>query len=152
YGKYAVGFNGVVLRAVDIVQGTAMDGGRYDTNATIRKREGKKADNQPPESPIGYRLALFGDLLINPPRKTSFCTGPSAAAFVAALTLILGGRPPQLSEEQKDAMRMQEGDVASGEYRRREDDVKFWGIWNGNDFGSYRALVDYSKMGKAVSP
>ncbi len=128
-----------VLQAIDIVQGHVPDGegGGYFTGVHAT----------PTESPIGYALSLFGRPLLKPTRKTSFCTGGSYAAFVEALNLIFGDAPPALTPEQADAMRMQEADGG-----RREDGVKFWGYWNADDMGSKFALVDYSGMGRIVSP
>lgn len=137
FKKYAVGFNDLVLKAIDATQAIVPDGGGYFM--------GPRAT--PPESPVGFSLALFGRHLLKPPRKTSFCTGASYAAFVEALNLIYGGRFPAMSEAQKEAMRMQEKDDG-----RRRDGVKFWGRWNADDFGVYYALIQYSGMGQVIEP
>jgi hypothetical protein len=137
FGKYATGFNLDVLRAVDAVQKTALDGGGYFT--------GVRAD--PPESPIGYPLALFGRPLLAPPRRTSYCSGASYAVLIEALNRIFGAKPPALTPERAEAMRMQEPDGS-----RREDDVKFWGHWNADHLGDHFALVQYSGMGRVVAP
>ena len=35
---------------------------------------------------------------------------------------------------------------------RREDEIKYWGKWNDDGFGSHYALVQYSGMGIEVKP
>lgn len=137
FGKYAKGYNLEVLRAIDSVQAHAMDGGGYFI--------GK--DSVPTESPIGYDLKLFGHSLINPPRTTSYCSGSSYSAFITALDFILPGGAKKISKQRMEAMRMQEPDGG-----RREDWIKYWGIWNADGFGSEYALVQYGKMGKVVKP
>jgi hypothetical protein len=136
FGKYVSGFNRLVLQGIDTVQKNAPDGGGYfiGPHAT------------PPESPIGYALSLFGSPLLVPPRPTSFCTGASYAAFIEALNLIFAGSFSPLSPERAEALRMQEPDGS-----RRQDGVKFWGRWNGDDYGNLQALVNYSGLGVVVS-
>ena len=126
-----------------------MDGGGYFT--------GIKAD--PPESPIGYGLTLFDKPLLNPPRRTSYCSGATYTAFIEALNLRHqaiepsprqnkpGGNNPTLAPARAEDMRMQEPDGG-----RREDGVKFWGHWNDDGFGSQFALVQYAQMGQEIVP
>ncbi|OQB23134.1 MAG: hypothetical protein BWY12_00310 [candidate division BRC1 bacterium ADurb.Bin183] len=137
FGKYVSGYNHIILKAIDTVQEHAPDGGGYFI--------GVKAI--PAESPIGYPLKLFGLPLLNPPRTTSYCSGASYTAFIEALNQIFPDGAQKLSLERFEAMRMQEPD--SG---RREDGVKFWGHWNADGNGSQFALVQYSGMGREISP
>ncbi len=137
FKKYAKGYNLAVLRAIDSVQAHAMNGGGYFI--------GK--DSTPTESPIGYELKLFGHSLINPPRTTSYCSGSSYTALMTSLNYILPDGSKKISKDRLEAVRMQEPDGG-----RREDWVKFWGIWNADGFGSQYALVQYSKMGKNIKP
>jgi len=131
------GINLLVLRAIDRVQATAPDGGGYFI--------GVKA--KPPESPIGYPLGLFGHALLNPPRKTSYCSGSSYTAFIETLNLLMPDAAARLSPERLEALRMQEPDGG-----RREDHVKFWGQWNADGPGCQYALVQYAKMGVVIDP
>ncbi len=137
FSKYCDGYNLEILKAIDTVQKSAPDGGGYFI--------GIKAN--PPESPIGYDLKLLGSKLIDAPRKTSYCSGASYSVFIEALNLIFKDKYNSLPESLVEIMRMQEKDGS-----RREDDVKFWGIWNTNGFGSHFALAQYSGMGKQVFP
>jgi len=137
FGKYVEGINQKVLQAVDIVQSTALDGGGYFANI--------KAD--PPESPIGYELKLFGRSLLNPPRTTSYCSGASYAAFIEAINLYFFEKQTEISYERYEALRMQEEDGG-----RREDQIKFWGKWNDDGYGCNYALVQYSEMGTDIKP
>jgi len=137
FGKYTSEYNLFVLKAIDKVQSTALDGGGYFADI--------KAD--PPESPIGYGLKLFEGSLIKPARTTSYCSGSSYSAFIEALNLIYSDSLKQLSNDRLEAMRMQEPDGG-----RREDDVKFWGKWNADGYGNQFALVQYSGMGKEILP
>ena len=137
FSKYATGNNLEVLKAIDSVQSHAMDGGGYFI--------GK--DSIPTESPIGYELKLFGHSLITPPRTTSYCSGSSYTAFITALDFILPKGAKKISKQRMEAMRMQEPDGG-----RREDWIKYWGIWNADGFGSEYALVQYAKMGKVIKP
>ncbi len=137
YKKYVSGYNLDVIRAIDIVQATAMDGGEYFV--------GIKAD--PPESPIGYELKLLGHSLLTPPRTSSYCSGSSYAVFIEALNLILSKNSATLSPERVEAMRMQEADGG-----RREDLIKFWGYWNADGPGCDFALRQYSDMGAPIEP
>ena len=129
--------NHLVLQAVDRVQGQAPDGGGYFTGVHAN----------PPESPVGFPLAL-GPVLLNPSRKrsTSFCTGASYSAFIGAMNLWTRGFL-EISPDRLEALKMEEPDGG-----RREDGVKFWGRWNADDFGVYYALVPYSGMGTPVKP
>jgi len=136
-GKYVTGYNYYVLRGVDIVQATAMDGGGYFI--------GVKAD--PPESPVGYEIGLFGKPLLAPPRTTSYCSGSSYAAFIEALNIIFPHGGEFLEPHRMEAMRMQEPDGG-----RREDGIKYWGHWNADGNGSQFALVQYSGMGEEIEP
>lgn len=137
FGKYVKGYNYYVLKGIDKVQSTAMDGGGYFT--------GK--DEKPTESPIGYKLKLFDKPLIDPPRKTSYCSGASFTALIEALNMIFPDGVDRLDSVRYEAMRMQEPDGG-----RREDGIKYWGHWNADGFGSHFALVQYSKMGEALKP
>jgi hypothetical protein len=136
YGKDIEGYNLAVLRAIDVVQKSSPEGGGYFI--------GVKA--QPPESPIGYPLALFGKHLLAPPRTTSYCSGSTYSAFIEAMNIILPDGA-QLSPDRHEALRMQEQDGG-----RREDGVKFWGHWNDDGFGCQFALVQYAEMGKEIQP
>jgi len=135
FGKYVNGYNSYILQAIDNIQSRFPDGGGYFI--------GIKA--VPTESPIGYDLSLLGKKLLDAPRKTSYCSGSSYTAFIEALNLIL--KDSIISDKQLEIMRMQE---ANG--NRREDNVKFWGNWNTNGFGTYNALVSYSDLGKEIKP
>ena len=137
FGKYIDGYNKFVLMAIDKVQSRFPDGGGYFA--------GLKAD--PPESPIGYELTLFGKSLIKPPRTTSYCSGSTYTAFIEALNMILPDGTKKLDSAHYEAMRMQEPDGS-----RREDLVKFWGYWNADGFGDQYALVQYSGMGQRIHP
>lgn len=137
FGKYVEGINYKVLQAIDVVQATAPDGGGYFANI--------KAD--PPESPIGYELKLFGRSLLNPPRTTSYCSGASYAAFIETINLHFIDVNPELSYERYEALRMQEEDGG-----RREDRIKYWGKWNDDGYGCNYALVQYSEMGIDIKP
>jgi hypothetical protein len=137
FSKYTSGYNLQILQAIDSVQAHAMDGGTYFI--------GLKSD--PPESPVYYELKLDGKSLINPPRKSSYCSGSTYSAFIEALNKILPDASKKLSDERFEALRMQEPDGA-----RREDWVKFWGIWNADGFGSQYAIAQYSNMGVDVKP
>ena len=132
FAKYAKGYNLKVLEAVDSVQSHALDGGGYFIGV----------DSTPAESPIGYNLKLFGSSLIDPPRTTSYCSGSSYTAFITALDFILPNGKKKLSKERLEALRMQEPNGG-----RRDDWIKYWGIWNADGFGSQFALVQYSPNG-----
>ena len=137
FGKYVDGYNKYILKAIDEVQKTALDGGGYFVGLKVN----------PPESPIGYDLKLLGKPLIKAPRKTSYCSGASYTVFIEALNLIFAGSNKILPEENYEAMRMQEPDGG-----RREDNVKFWGKWNADGYGNHFSLVQYSKIGKKINP
>ncbi|HTY38498.1 MAG TPA: hypothetical protein VMH23_15375 [Bacteroidota bacterium] len=137
FGKYVDGYNRSVLKAIDIVQAHAMDGGGYFT--------GMKA--KPTESPIGYELKLFGKSLLDPPRTTSYCSGSSYGVLIEALNLIFPDGLARLSADRYESLRMQEPDGG-----RREDQIKFWGKWNDDGWGTQYALVQYSGMGEEISP
>ncbi len=137
FTKYVDGYNLWVLKAVDIVQSHAMDGGGYFT--------GIKA--KPTESPIGYDLKLFGNALLNPPRPTSYCSGSSYSVFIETLNLIFPEGSSTISPDRFESLCMQEPDGS-----RREDHIKFWGKWNDDGWGTHYALVQYSGMGEEVTP
>ncbi|MCA9741699.1 MAG: hypothetical protein H6695_06165 [Deferribacteres bacterium] len=137
FGTYVDGYNDLVLRGIDKVQQSAMDGGGYFI--------GLKAD--PPESPVGYPLQLFGKPLLEPPRSTSYCSGATYSAFVEMLNMLYGDSLQELSADRLEALRMQEPDGG-----RREDEIKFWGKWNDDGFGNHFALVQYSQMGTTIKP
>jgi hypothetical protein len=137
FGKYISGYNTYILKAIDSVQFTAMDGGGYFIGITA----------DPPESPIGYNLSLFNKQLLKAPRTTSYCSGSSYSAFIESLNLIYRNKPQALSEDRFESLRVQELDGG-----RREDGVKFWGKWNDDGYGNHFALVQYSNMGKKIKP
>lgn len=137
YESKATGFNRLVLRGIDLVQGQNYNGGGYFI--------GVKAD--PPESPICYPLQLGGNPLLAPARDTSYCSGASYAAFIEALGLHLHLNPRNLTSAQVEALRLQEPDGG-----RREDKMKAWGWWNADGFGSHYSLVQLMKAGVRVKP
>jgi hypothetical protein len=138
FGQAVPRLNRMVLEAVDRVQATQPDGGGYFTGVTAA----------PAESPIGYPVSLFGAKLLDPPRTTSYCSGSSYAAFIEALNLAFEWNPLPLSDQQTEALRMQEPDGG-----RREDHVKFWGWWNADGPGSEYALVQYGGgLGERIPP
>ncbi|MHB8852553.1 MAG: hypothetical protein ACYC6P_04235 [Ignavibacteriaceae bacterium] len=137
FSKYSRSYNLEVLRAIDTVQAHAMDGGGYFIGI----------DSTPTESPIGYDLQLFGNSLINPPRSSSYCSGSTYSVLITSLDFILGKSSRNISKDRIEAMRMQEPNGS-----RRDDWIKYWGIWNADGFGSEYALVQYSKMGIEVKP
>lgn len=137
FSKYTSGYNLEVLKAIDKVQSYTMDGGGYFI--------GK--DSVPTESPVYYELKLFNKSLITPPRHSSYCSGSSYSAFIEALNSILAKKSKKLSDERLESLRMQEPDGG-----RREDWVKFWGIWNADGFGTQYAMVQYSGIGKNIKP
>jgi len=137
FSKYTSGYNLNVLRAIDTVQSHAMDGGTYFL--------GIKA--VPPESPVNYELKLGDKSLITPPRSSSYCSGSTYAAFIESLNYAMPEAAQKLTAEQIEAMRMQEPDGG-----RREDWIKFWGIWNADGFGSQFALVQYANIAVEVKP
>ena len=137
FSKYVRGYNLAVLKAIDIVQAHAMDGGGYFTGMTAK----------PTESPIGYELQLFDKPLLDPPRATSYCSGSSYGVFIEALNVIFPNGDTRLSLERYESLRMQEPDGG-----RREDQIKFWGKWNDDGWGTQYALVQYSGMGEDIPP
>ncbi len=137
FGKYVEGYNKFILEGIDKVQKTAPEGGGYFI--------GIKAD--PPESPLGYKLKLFGRTLLDLERKTSYCSGSTYGAFIEALNMIFPGGAERLSDDRYESLRMQEPDGG-----RRNDGVKFWGKWNDDGFGTQFALVQYSGMGEEIKP
>ena len=137
FGKYISGYNTYILKAIDSVQSTAMDGGGYFTGITA----------DPPESPVGYNLDLFNKQLLQAPRTTSYCSGSTYSAFIESLNMMYKNKHQTLSEKRYESLRMQEPDGG-----RREDGVQFWGKWNDDGFGNHYALVQYSGMGKKIHP
>ncbi len=137
FKKYVQGYNLAVLKAVDIVQSHAMDGGGYFTGISAK----------PTESPIGYQLSLFRKPLLDPPRTTSYCSGSSYGVFIETLNLIFPDGGTRLSPERLESLHMQEPDGS-----RREDRIKFWGKWNDDGWGTHYALVQYSGMGEEIQP
>lgn len=137
FGKYVTGYNRYVLRGIDEVQAHAPDGGGYFI--------GVRAN--PPESPVGYQLRLFGAPLLDPPRTSSYCSGATYTAFIEALNMMYPDGAARLSPERAESLRMQEPDGG-----RREDTIKYWGKWNDDGWGSHYALVQYSGMGREVAP
>jgi len=89
FKKYVTGYNLAVLKAVDIVQSHAMDGGGYFIGISAK----------PTESPIGYQLSLFQKPLLDPPRTTSYCSGSSYGVFIETLNLIFPDGGTRLSPE-----------------------------------------------------
>jgi len=137
FAKYTNGYNLKILEAIDIVQATALDGGGYF--ASIKA--------VPPESPVGYPLKIFSEVLFSPQRATSYCSGSTYAAFIEGLNLLFKSKEVELPYPQYEALCMEE--VGGG---RREDTIKFWGKWNDDGYGNHFALVQYSKMGKKIDP
>ncbi|RJP66325.1 MAG: hypothetical protein C4539_11570 [Ignavibacteriales bacterium] len=135
FGKSVDGYNSFIIRAIDIVQSKAMDGGGYFAQLNA----------DPPEAPTGYSLQLFNSKLIEPARTTSYCSGSTYSVFVEAMNLIFPDR--KLDDEKIELLKMQEPDGG-----RREDHVKMWGEWNADGFGNHFALVQYSQVGKRVKP
>jgi hypothetical protein len=137
FGKYSNGYNLKILEAIDIVQATAMDGGGYF--ASIKA--------VPPEAPVGYPLKIFNEVLFEPQRSTSYCSGSTYAAFIEGLNLLYKSKEVELRYPQFEALCMEEEDGG-----RREDTIKFWGKWNDDGYGNHFALVQYSSMGKKIDP
>lgn len=137
FKKYVDGYNLDVLKAIDIVQSHAMDGGGYFT--------GIKAT--PTESPIGYPVKLFEKPLLDPPRTTSYCSGSTYGVLIETLNLIFPEGGSRISRNRYESLRMQEPDGS-----RREDQIKFWGKWNDDGWGTQYALVQYSGMGDEILP
>jgi hypothetical protein len=137
FKKYVDGFNLAVLKAIDIVQAHAMDGGGYFT--------GMKA--KPTESPIGYEVKLFDKPLLDPPRTTSYCSGSTYGVLIETLNLIFPDGGSKISPDRYESLRIQEPDGS-----RREDQIKFWGKWNDDGWGTQYALVQYSGMGDEILP
>lgn len=137
YSNYTSGYNVYILKAIDKIQARSMNGGGYfmAANAT------------PSESPLGYPLALFGKSLLQPPRSSSYCSGVTYGAFIEALNLLYPSKIISPDADHLEAFQMQEADGLS-----RLDNIKFWGYWNTNGFGSYLALTHYSGMGEEVRP
>src|SRR4051812_22763088 len=130
-------FNANVLKAIDAIQQKFPDGGTYFVGVK----------STPPESPIGYPLELFGQPLLSPPRSASYCSGASYTPFIEALNLTYPNGAGQLSKERLEALKMQEpGD------KRREDGVKFWGLWNDDGPGSHEAALQYAHMADEIDP
>lgn len=132
-------YNVAVLRGVDKVQSSAPDGGGYFANVHAK----------PAESPIGYELSLFGKSVLEPPRTTSYCSGSSYSAFIEALNVIFPAKDGhKLSADRFEGLRMQEPDGS-----RREDNVKAWGFWNADGFGTQFCLVQYlNGAGTEIKP
>jgi len=137
FAKYSNGYNLKILDGIDIVQATAPDGGGYF--ASIKA--------VPPEAPVGYPLKIFNEVLFEPQRSTSYCSGSTYAAFIEGINLLYENKKPELSYPQFEALCMQEPEGG-----RREDTVKFWGKWNDDGYGNQFALVQYSKIGKKINP
>jgi hypothetical protein len=137
FSKYTSGYNLDVLKGIDKVQSSAMDGGGYFV--------GIKAD--PPEAPIGYDLKLFGKDLFDLERTTSYCSGASYSAFIEGLNSIYSDSNKILNDAIFESIRMQEVDGS-----RREDGIKFWGKWNDDGYGNHFALVQYSGIGNVIEP
>jgi len=128
-------YNRYILRAIDKIQGQAMNGGGYYTNKQDKSKE----------SPIGYPLKIFNYPLINPPRTTSYCTGATFAAFIEAINLIYPDEGARLTTDRYEALKMQEMNGA-----RRKDFVKVWGNWN-TQWGVPYVMIKYLEMGKIVT-
>ena len=137
FSQYTNGYNLKILEGIDIVQATAPDGGGYF--ASIKA--------VPPEAPVGYPLKIYNEVLFDPQRSTSYCSGSTYAAFIEGLNLLYKDKKPELPYPQFEALCMQEPEGG-----RREDTVKFWGKWNDDGYGNHFALVQYSKMGKKINP
>jgi hypothetical protein len=135
FGEHASDYNRYILRAIDKIQGKAINGGGYYTNLKDKSKE----------SPIGYPLKIFNHPLIKPPRTTSYCTGATFAAFIEALNLIYPHGNTRLTPDRYEALRMQEMNGT-----RRKDFVKVWGNWN-TQWGAQYVMIKYLEMGKIVS-
>lgn len=133
YGQDAPEINQAVLMAIDDIQKNAPDGKGYFMKSGA--------------TPIGMPLKLAGYSIVNPNRKTSYCSGASYAAFIGALDTVTSSFQDELGEEQVEALRMQD---SSGKYR--EDMSKMWGCWNADGPGSLYALSMFSKLGVRVDP
>jgi len=138
FSKYITGLNNYIFKGIDKVQSTAMDGGGYFI--------GLKAD--PPESPIGYDIEFFDTQIIDAPRTTSYCSGATYSAYIEAMNFI----SQDINLSKPDSARMESIRMQEIDGCRREDHVKLWGKWNADGFGSHFALVQYTGMGKEVSP
>jgi len=137
FGQYIDGYNLAILNGIDKVQATTDSGGGYFIG--IRAI--------PTESPVGYPLQLLGQNLLDPPRKTSYCSGSSYSAFIEGMDILLKNHSQKLDSSHAEALRMQEVDGG-----RREDHIKFWGKWNADGYGNHFALIQYANMGKRVKP
>ncbi len=137
FGKYINGYNLAILQGIDKVQATTDSGGGYFIGISAI----------PTESPIGYPLQLLGKNLIDPPRKTSYCSGSSYAAFIEGIDILLKNQSQKLDSAHSESLRMQELDGG-----RREDHIKFWGKWNADGYGNHFALIQYANMGKLIKP
>jgi hypothetical protein len=135
FSEKAFDYNRYILKAIDKIQGQAINGGGYYTNKQDKSKE----------SPIGYPLKIFSHPLINPPRSTSYCTGATFAAFIEALNLIYPHGETRLTPDRYEALRMQEMDGTM-----RKDFVKVWGNWN-TQWGAPYVMIKYLQMGKIVS-
>jgi hypothetical protein len=137
FSKYTNGYNLKILEGIDIVQATAPDGGGYFASI----------EAVPPEAPVGYTLKIFNEVLFDPQRSTSYCSGSTYAAFIEGLNLLYNDKTVELPYPQFESLCIQEPDGG-----RREDTIKFWGKWNDDGYGNHFALVQYSKMGKKINP
>jgi len=137
FAAHTTPINQAILRAIDKVQSTALDGGKYfiGIHAT------------PAESPIGYPLRLYNSPLLDPPRKSSYCSGATYTVFIETLNSLYPNGAEKISSDRLESLRMQEKDGS-----RREDGVQFWGHWNDDGFGNHFALVQYSGMGEPIDP
>jgi hypothetical protein len=136
FGKGMRGWNLAVLSGIDRVQSTAPKGGGYFANPAAL----------PLESPVGYPLRLWGEELFVPERRTSFCSGATYAALIEAVGFLFPENPgagPEVFES------LRQHEVGGG---RREDQVGFWGVWNGESAGLWHALGPLTGMGRRVPP
>ncbi|MCG9895110.1 MAG: hypothetical protein MH204_06510, partial [Fimbriimonadaceae bacterium] len=97
-------------------------------------------------SPVGFALDLRGSRLFEPQRRTSFCTGASYAALIGALDRLL---PAGLEIPASAAESLAQREADGG---RREDQVGFWGVWNGSGAGQVNALTRLTLAGDRVRP
>lgn len=100
----------------------------------------------PLESPVGFTLSLYGRPLFRPERTTSFCSGATYAALILGMQK---QRPedPGITPDAEESLRQTEADGS-----RRNDQIGFWGVWNGYGAGLYWALTDLTGAGRRIKP
>lgn len=136
YGSGAIGEGLWVLRGIDEAQKRAPKEDAW----WVGPKE------IPLESPVGFPLDLWGRSIFKPERTTSFCSG---ATYAALLLGMQKQRPadPGLTNDAVESLRQTEADGS-----RRNDQIGFWGVWNGYGAGLYWALTDLTGAGIRVKP